>query len=167
MSRHVIFDNNTFPYESNRPSESPLASSHLLQTSSRIPRFDTNSISWPYVAIFDTKSQCISEHTKLEASSCNNRSSSQNHPPIHLEQPSLEPDSISQPAAVAAQNTHPLITRSKDGIYKPKIFTATKSITKPTIVSEALQDTNWKAAMKQEFDTLLKNKTWTMVPLPF
>ena len=39
MSRHVIFDNNTFPYESNRPSESPLASSHLLQTSSRIPRF--------------------------------------------------------------------------------------------------------------------------------
>ncbi|RVX15322.1 DNA mismatch repair protein MSH4 [Vitis vinifera] len=86
-----------------RPSESPLASSHLLQTSSRIP-------------------------------------SSQNHPPIHLEQPSLEPDSISQPAAVAAQNTHPLITRSKDGIYKPKIFTATKSITKPTIVGVAAFD---------------------------
>jgi len=56
------------------------------------------------------------------------------------------------------------------GIHKPKIqFNLTTSIT-PSLLPHnpkaALFDSNWKAAMLDEFDALIKNKTWELVPRP-
>jgi hypothetical protein len=34
----------------------------------------------------------------------------------------------------------------------------------PTSIDEAISDKNWKAAMDLEFDALVKNKTWHLVP---
>jgi hypothetical protein len=36
----------------------------------------------------------------------------------------------------------------------------------PTSVDEALDDSRWIQAMKDEMEALLKNKTWTLVSLP-
>jgi hypothetical protein len=36
----------------------------------------------------------------------------------------------------------------------------------PTSVDEALDDSRWIQAMKEEMEALLKNKTWTLVSLP-
>jgi len=33
-------------------------------------------------------------------------------------------------------------------------------------VKQALENVDWLAAMQQEYDALLKNKTWDLVPLP-
>jgi len=56
------------------------------------------------------------------------------------------------------------------GIHKPKIqFNLTTSITPsqlPHNPKEALSDPNWKAAMSDKFDALIKNKTWELVPRP-
>jgi len=44
--------------------------------------------------------------------------------------------------------------------------TATSISPVPRSVRQAVQDPNWYAAMKQEFDALQANKTWTLVPRP-
>lgn len=54
-------------------------------------------------------------------------------------------------------------TRSKYGIFKPKVFSATKE---PSTIQEALQAENWKAAMRDELLALERNSTWSLVPLP-
>jgi hypothetical protein len=34
----------------------------------------------------------------------------------------------------------------------------------PSSLTEAFSDANWKKAMDHEFDALVKNKTWYLVP---
>ena len=36
----------------------------------------------------------------------------------------------------------------------------------PKFVEQALQDPKWIVAMKDEFDALERNNTWSLVPLP-
>ena len=62
--------------------------------------------------------------------------------------------------------SHPMITRSKDGIFKKKILTASLSPnpTNPNSVQEALMIPEWKKAMTYEHEALMKNQTWTLVP---
>lgn len=36
----------------------------------------------------------------------------------------------------------------------------------PTESNEALADPKWTQVVKEEMEALLKNKTWTLVPLP-
>ena len=77
------------------------------------------------------------------------------------------------------QPIHPMITRSKNSITKPKTFTngtvrypvpsalladGNPSIVEPICFANAMKDSNWCAAMNVEFDALLKNQTWLLVP---
>jgi hypothetical protein len=72
-----------------------------------------------------------------------------------------------------------MITRSKNQITKPKSFNdgtirypiprallakANSSATEPTCYTSAIKDENWRKAMNVEFDALLKNQTWKLVP---
>jgi hypothetical protein len=72
-----------------------------------------------------------------------------------------------------------MVTRAKNNITKPKVFTdgtsrypishallATGAIKtmEPTCFSQAVHDPNWRLAMNSEFDALLKNNTWRLVP---
>ena len=62
------------------------------------------------------------------------------------------------------------VTRSQHWIVKPKkIFNLHTTVAKsplPRNLVSALQDPNWKKAMDDEFDALIKNKTWELVPRP-
>ena len=40
----------------------------------------------------------------------------------------------------------------------------TASIVEPTCFTTTVKDSNWRAAMNFEFDALLKNQTWDLVP---
>ncbi|KAL5544701.1 hypothetical protein UlMin_008485 [Ulmus minor] len=68
-----------------------------------------------------------------------------------------------------------MVTRLKDGIMKPKIFTfvgQSKSKTtsendtpvEPTSLIEALKSLSWKNAINVELEALQANKTWSLVP---
>jgi len=61
---------------------------------------------------------------------------------------------------------HHMTTRSKHGIFKPKAYHATSNSSEPACFNEALQDDKWKAAMDNEYNALIKNGTWTLVPAP-
>jgi hypothetical protein len=63
-----------------------------------------------------------------------------------------------------------MITRARDGIRLPNPkyahLVTTSGTPPPTSVRAALRDPEWLAAMKDEYDTLQKNGTWTLVPRP-
>jgi histone deacetylase 1/2 len=60
--------------------------------------------------------------------------------------------------------------RAQSGIHKPKQYIdgmiryGLAATTEPTSVDNALVDENWKKAMDVEYDALMKNKTWHLVP---
>ena len=63
-----------------------------------------------------------------------------------------------------------MVTHARDGIFKPNpkyALTGTSPVSAvPQSVRVALRDPHWRDAMQQEFDALLRNKTWTLVPRP-
>ena len=91
--------------------------------------------------------------------------------------PSTSPDAgilIPVSTTAAAPVARPA-TRSQHGIFKPKTYTdgtvrwctlATASTDEPTSVAAALGDKNWVEAMDTEYQALLRNNTWHLVPKP-
>lgn len=61
-----------------------------------------------------------------------------------------------------------MITRAKRGLFKPKIFAASKTtaLFEPTTYKQAFPFPEWRAAMQAEFDALKRNNTWILVPPP-
>jgi transposase InsO family protein len=93
--------------------------------------------------------------------------------------PTLPPDTtnISLPTASSNSNSvapnttsqHPMQTRSKSGIHKPKLgYTAQidYTITEPPSYRIAAQHPHWCTAMQEEFDALKKQGTWSLVLPP-
>ncbi|KAA3481860.1 putative LRR receptor-like serine/threonine-protein kinase [Gossypium australe] len=63
-------------------------------------------------------------------------------------------------------NSHPMQTRSKSGIYKPKPFSSILTEKEPISIIEAFQSPAWTAAAQTEYRALLSNHTWDLMPLP-
>jgi hypothetical protein len=62
-------------------------------------------------------------------------------------------------------------TRLSHGIRRPRVYTngtvcysMLTTTGEPSHLNEAFHDSNWKAAMDTEFDGLVQNKTWHLVP---
>ncbi|PNX72372.1 hypothetical protein L195_g028262 [Trifolium pratense] len=60
-------------------------------------------------------------------------------------------------------------TRAKDGIRKPNpkyaLLSTTSSIpSEPSSFTQAIKNPKWKNAMADEFNALLTNRTWSLVP---
>uniref|UniRef100_A0A2N9GHZ2 Integrase catalytic domain-containing protein n=1 Tax=Fagus sylvatica TaxID=28930 RepID=A0A2N9GHZ2_FAGSY len=65
--------------------------------------------------------------------------------------------------------THPMQTRSKSGIFKPKVTYAAQvdyTTTEPASYTPASKHTHWCTAMDEEFQALQKQGTWSLVPMP-
>ena len=90
--------------------------------------------------------------------------------------PSSSPSSVpALPLSVSSElssstlvNNHPMVTRSKLGIHKPKVLKVGTDYTfqEPTSFTVAVKYPQWKAAMDSEFSSLLKQQTWSLVPPP-
>ncbi|GFQ01835.1 retrovirus-related pol polyprotein from transposon tnt 1-94 [Phtheirospermum japonicum] len=64
---------------------------------------------------------------------------------------------------------HPMRTRSKNQIHKPNTRYALEasvslSNVEPSNITQALKDPRWRSTMSAEFDALLRNNTWDLVP---
>lgn len=69
-------------------------------------------------------------------------------------------------STTVAPNTHPMVTRSKSGALrtKPPFAGSVSTILEPTNVQQALRSAEWRRAMFQEFEALVRNNTWELVP---
>ncbi|KAJ8748589.1 hypothetical protein K2173_007579 [Erythroxylum novogranatense] len=62
-------------------------------------------------------------------------------------------------------------TRAKNNIFKPKkMYQVSKhplpTTLEPSCVSQAMKDPLWRASMNAEFNALVNNHTWDLVPAP-
>ncbi|CAH9104714.1 unnamed protein product [Cuscuta epithymum] len=88
--------------------------------------------------------------------------------------PSLIPSPEHSQTAEPITISHPMTTRAKHGIYKPNpryshsLHTTSISHISPIPKDpvSAIRDPNWKLAMLDEFNALIDNKTWELVPRP-
>ena len=57
-------------------------------------------------------------------------------------------------------------TRSKSGIHNPRLHPSLfLTHFEPKTVEQALKNAYWLIGMQQEYEALLKNKTWDLIPL--
>ncbi|KAG8478945.1 hypothetical protein CXB51_028950 [Gossypium anomalum] len=69
-------------------------------------------------------------------------------------------------AAPDGFNTHPIQTRSKCGIFKPKVYATKLEDYEPIIIEEAFLSLEWSKAAQQEYNALMHNQTCELVSLP-
>ena len=86
-------------------------------------------------------------------------------------EPNVDGSGSSAVAPVQEQQIARPVTRLQRGIRKPKTYTdgiirygCLIVSGEPEHLQEALEDKNWKGAMDSEFDALMRNKTWHLVP---
>nr|GEX75093.1 ribonuclease H-like domain-containing protein [Tanacetum cinerariifolium] len=78
--------------------------------------------------------------------------------------PQTNTDPVNEPP-----HTHPMITRLQSGIVKPidrlslNTFLISPILKNP---SDALKDPQWRNAMYDEYNALVKNGTWLLIPRP-
>ncbi|KAL4311694.1 hypothetical protein GQ457_01G027230 [Hibiscus cannabinus] len=70
--------------------------------------------------------------------------------------------------SVSSRGGHHMITRSKNGIHKPKVYLAMQeqAEAEPRTVKEALASSKWKIAVMEDYEALIRNDTWSLVALP-
>ena len=66
-----------------------------------------------------------------------------------------------------ALNHHPMVTRLKDGVSRPKVIMDSKTNiieSEPTNLKQASKDSRWRQAMFDEYKALINSDTWELVP---
>ncbi|KAM1171421.1 hypothetical protein ACFX2G_022146 [Malus domestica] len=167
ISRHVMFNEEHFPFHDAHH----LSSSSLPQStaSTSSPHF---TLPFPFFQHTPASSSLSSSplvHPELSlplSSSPVPSSSSSSSSNASLPLPS-HPSSSVQPSIPS--NSHPMLTRSKAGIFKPKALSATKhpidiDTFVPTTYLQASKHAHWVQAMSEEFEALRHTGTWTLVP---
>lgn len=151
IARHVTFNETEFPY------------SELFSNNSSVV-IESNSFSSPIQFSFFHNSNLTNssnEGSQIASSISTLSLASSTYETHHTSSQSsinsLSPSSISLPPPPFP--THPMITRGKAGIFKPKTYLAATKNLEPTNVKAALQDSKWYLAMKEEYETLHKNNT--------
>ncbi|KAH9715865.1 retrovirus-related pol polyprotein from transposon RE1 [Citrus sinensis] len=153
FARHVVFNETDFPYKklflkhsTSKVSNVDVLSSPVqfsfLQSSAQVDSSNVESSSPNFHPAMSPPSSSSSAQTSSSFSS----------------HPSAEPTHSS------SLPSHPMITRAKAGIFKPKSYLAATENLEPTSVKSALHDPKWFHAMNEEFDALQRNQTWTLVP---
>ncbi|KAH9652916.1 retrovirus-related pol polyprotein from transposon RE1 [Citrus sinensis] len=158
ISNHVIFDESSFPFKS---AENFSAKSYYnsLQESGSSNPFVSFTLSQTAAQLDRSPSQSTPSAT--DSASNSHLFSSENQPLSHIPSP-IYHHSPSQPIhhlSPPSQSTdgHPMLTRSKMGIFKPKkayLVQCDPKSTEPLTVSAALKDPKWLQAMKEEYHAL-------------
>lgn len=184
-SRHVIFNENHFPFHDGfLNTRSPLKT--LTENFVSFPLHPAgnpqNSDPTPVIAEAtqtDTNLENAEETTQIEdvqdnhiESDHNNNSSPVNNS-VHEAMDHFEVQDITQQniaeAGPSIDSDTRMRTRSKSGIHKTKLpyIGVTETCindVEPTNAREALTRPQWKEAMQNEFQALMSNNTWTLVP---
>uniref|UniRef100_A0A2N9E312 Integrase catalytic domain-containing protein n=1 Tax=Fagus sylvatica TaxID=28930 RepID=A0A2N9E312_FAGSY len=190
VSRHVKFDETSFPYKNlpSPPSNSSSSSSVTSHTSSiwlshllffhpcSVPSIlgpPPSNSSIPLVSSSIVPSVSLDSYTHSSSSSIPDLPTA----PISDTQPApLTPEvpTLVSAPLISSTNIHPMCTRAKSGITKRKPgFLATHTSlpgsldylnTEPTTYTIACKIPQWHAAMASEFAALQRQATWTLVP---
>lgn len=162
ISRDVVFNEYEFPYSKLMASKTSVVPANYTSSICHVPSLLPivgSILSNPAGSLNPNSSEDVSAATLSNSdstASSNNFSTS-----CSSENASVVPvvEEISDPAAPVNR----VVTRSMNGIYKPKVLVTS---TEPSSLRDALSSPDWKKAMDEEYDALLRNQTWRLVSLP-
>lgn len=193
VSRHVVFDEGCFPFEAGSMIANTSQSTRALpmfqhqQCAVPIMGYRSGSISLsnsatavptsepsipqsvtPYRGSQVSRSLVhLSSHSPF-TSACQNSadSSSSTDPHSCLPSSSIQVPPVNPSPMQPRSNLHPMQTRSKSGIFKPKVLTTELAAVEPVTIEQAFTSKEWTLVAQQEYEALMKNHTWDLVPLP-
>ncbi|GKB62154.1 ribonuclease H-like domain-containing protein [Tanacetum coccineum] len=192
-SRHVTFDETRFPYGSMTPDASPpynfldtdpnLIQKHMLHNMPTVgssPVAATRQPTSPSPQPTSTSAHSTgpptnqpTNHSTLQPtpSAPTNPTPTTNLPPTNSIPPTPPP--VPSPATTQPNrnpaSTHSMVTRYRVGTNRPtQRYTLSVSTISPIPKSynHAFQDPHWYRAMLDEYNALIKNNTWILVPRP-
>ncbi|GKB38667.1 ribonuclease H-like domain-containing protein [Tanacetum coccineum] len=189
ISRHVRFDEDVFLFGNVTSSNKPTYDFILppIQTTTNVPTTE------PFNQHMDEPNNRIMPHPitpptnppQPESPPSHSLTPIQPQPDTHLShsstpiptsaQTQLHAQMVDNHTPILINNssqtmpTHPMVTYAKAGIFKPlKRMNCHVTTTSPLPRSHvhALRDSNWKKAMLDEYNALITNGTWVLVPHP-
>ncbi|KAG8478760.1 hypothetical protein CXB51_028634 [Gossypium anomalum] len=175
VSRHVVFDENHFLF----PVSSPASDQTSSGNTTYVPivwSFPTTNTGLPSTPTTGVSLGSHNSESILRDSSANYGASCQNYNLLDVSGTIVrdeaistiptEPDPIPPVPPISTINTHGMITRSKVGIFKPKVLCADNVDLEPSSVGEALAHPDWRLAVQAEYDALIAKSTWELYSLP-
>ncbi|CAA7060155.1 unnamed protein product [Microthlaspi erraticum] len=172
ISRHVVFDENVFPFAGTSPPSPPFPVSPmaypppLLQVVSTAPLTPPADPPSPPPPLSPPLSPTPVPPSPVDPNPPTPPLSPGHNSPPPSPQQQLHPAPI-QPAAAPVPTR--IQTRSQSGIVKPKklfsLHTATISPL-PRSHLAAFRDPNWNPAMHEEYNSQMAARSWTLVPRP-
>ncbi|KAJ0519331.1 putative RNA-directed DNA polymerase [Helianthus annuus] len=186
ISRHVTFDEQTFPYSLHIPStrysflEDPIPTGFTFgQTPSPKP-----DVTAPFTFNYSRRPRPTTTHPLTQPATSPAQplpipndppgpptsADTQTAPtPSTATQTAHSTSAIPTPRPSSSNNIHPMSTRSKTGSIKLPLYPTLMTIPispVPTTYAKAFADSNWVHAMQTEFNALQENETWELVPRP-
>jgi hypothetical protein len=176
ISRHVVFHETTFPFSLKLYASPPSPDSNHANNSSLsrhpliIQHFDPPAPPTIQPQNPPSSPSTPSPISTIPPSSIPSAQSAQHTPSSSTGSPSQEFSTSTSSLLPASSRP---VTRAMNQIQKPnpKYLLTTKyplpPSTEPTCVSQALKSIEWRDAMSQEFDALVQQRTWDLVPQPY
>jgi hypothetical protein len=174
-SRHVIFTESVFPFHKSSSVQTPIPPTWLntnlsFHTCPLTPILGSGpvvssppSILGPHPTLSNIPTLDPPSLSSTSHSSINSELPPSDIPPTLSSNPPPLP-SVTNPHS----SRHPMQTRAKSGIFKPKQFHHTSVNdylnTEPPTYKIASQLPQWQDAMTSEFQALQRQNTWTLVP---
>ncbi|KAJ9567352.1 hypothetical protein OSB04_003318 [Centaurea solstitialis] len=170
ISRHVVFDEDHFPYASFNDSPPVSAYDDLVDDSSSstlVPDvLPTSSTSTESPQTSPTAPTTSGDTVPTATTTASSDAPSTGDAPSA---PTVAADTEVAPGT-SSSSTYPMTTRSRTGNLKPRQIlnlSVTDSISPiPTSTAQAVCDPHWKEAMDFEMSALLSNYTWDLVLPP-
>ncbi|KAG8489227.1 hypothetical protein CXB51_017298 [Gossypium anomalum] len=170
VSRDVLFDETSFPFQAG----------FSLPTAESPIRFHPQNSPVPVVASLNSTSSGSSTQPPVVLHSPSPLPSPQESVSLPSSSPSSAPGDVvaqpspsptSAPGDTVAQppssvNGYLMRTRSKNGIFKPKLLCSILNEKEPSTIAEAFKSPAWTTAAQAKYRALLANNTWDLVPLP-
>ncbi|KAG8488706.1 hypothetical protein CXB51_016682 [Gossypium anomalum] len=163
ISRHVVFDESCYLFATGFCPCSLLASIQFDHQQLHLPRVlppSASTLGFSYPPRAESPPGSCGSNLPFSSSGLHGGTS----PTVCA--PSLVSPSAAPSPALIPVNAYPMQTRSKSGIHKPKVFSSVLTEKEPTNILEAFQSPAWTAAAQAEYNALLSNGTWDLVPLP-
>jgi hypothetical protein len=162
ISRDVIFHEEVFPFSNTPPSANPAPPSSIPPSVSLpLPIPHSMAISNPPTDIIPILSSSPDRASPFSPSV------SSFSPPTELVVAADQQPTRIHPMRTRSQNSVSTINKLTDGTVRyplPRTLLSEATITEPTCFTNAAKISEWRTAMHTEFNALLKNSTWTLVP---
>lgn len=184
-SRHVQFVEDTFPFETIKDFSEPVSRASSTGT--------TEISSFPLTILHPLSPTSRPTLPSMHPPSCPQQINPIIPPPAHIDfnTPNINPTTTPPPNHIEpvapnipssqdvaeppschlrdGSSIHPMTTRSKSRIFKPKkVHFVSKhplpESVEPTCVTQALKYPEWQQAMTDEFMALMRNGTWSLIP---